>query len=918
MRLRRLQISKFGHFEERSVDLGPGFTVVFGPNEAGKSTLLDAVAGFLWGIPQRNPRTRTYAARTALLTGSVEHGGVTVEHRRRLNTLTCDGQEIPAPWGPSGPDAAESWRTSFGLDHRRLREGGSKVVAGGGDLADLISLAETGESISTLIGTLTKRAEELFKDRKNASCEIRTVLAAIEAAEGDLEAKQASAGEVARLRGLIAAHQTRLAGLDARRTDLRRHEGGLEELQRCFRPGADLAAAERDAAALRAAGGFLDPADAEALAAAIADAAAQAETIAELAEATAQAEIRRRGLRLNPAILQADDAIADLQRQVDARREDRSAIDDQDSSERVRAALADLLTRLGRPDASDPADVLIGDAVRQQLGRLARAVVDAAARAERVRERVRALADQASTADEQDLGEGAQAVAHARDRRQSVWSRIRAPWISGDFPPTAERKAIADEFELAVRAADAIVEEQTEAVQRLGEARGTRLERERLLERDRHELAGLEQACSDAEHQWRTLAELHRLPAGIDAAAWEVHDALLGQVADRLQELRDLDRDRAAARARWDAFAAAASALAPLVEGAHSDPLLLTDSLDRARLAAIEARTTDRELADRIAEVNAGLDAARRRLADAEDRIARLTDGLGGEPSEVVERSRRLRAADASLEHATTLLRAAKRPESDLDELRRRIAVADPIELAAQADRVRADLSDVEAEYQELHQELGGHRSTLRQLEARESTAELLSDLHAHGGRLRGLLDEYQGLRVQIAILAEYKQRLEDAGDSPLLAQAGEYLAALTAGRYGGFHVAQDEAGRRIEIGYHDPGRPGAPEHLKVGELSEGTADQVFLALRLAGIGARQAQREAAGLGQVPVVLDDVLITSDDERTRAALVLLGRLGERMQVILMTHHQRVLDAAEGLDGVAVCTLAEVGQTVAPRG
>lgn len=48
MRLRRLDLTRFGHFTDRSIDLGPAetdksdFHIVYGPNEAGKTTLMEA------------------------------------------------------------------------------------------------------------------------------------------------------------------------------------------------------------------------------------------------------------------------------------------------------------------------------------------------------------------------------------------------------------------------------------------------------------------------------------------------------------------------------------------------------------------------------------------------------------------------------------------------------------------------------------------------------------------------------------------------------------------------------------------------------------------------------------------------------------------------------------------------------------
>ena len=46
----------------------------------------------------------------------------------------------------------------------------------------------------------------------------------------------------------------------------------------------------------------------------------------------------------------------------------------------------------------------------------------------------------------------------------------------------------------------------------------------------------------------------------------------------------------------------------------------------------------------------------------------------------------------------------------------------------------------------------------------------------------------------------------------------------------------------------------------------------------------------------MPLILDDVLITSDDERAANILRALARFGERGQVLLFTHHGHLIDVA----------------------
>jgi thiol-disulfide isomerase/thioredoxin len=75
-------------------------------------------------------------------------------------------------------------------------------------------------------------------------------------------------------------------------------------------------------------------------------------------------------------------------------------------------------------------------------------------------------------------------------------------------------------------------------------------------------------------------------------------------------------------------------------------------------------------------------------------------------------------------------------------------------------------------------------------------------------------------------------------------------------------------------------------------ELSDGTRDQLYLALRVASL-----ERLAASGTRAPVVIDDALVHFDDERARAALVVLAELAKRLTVVFFTHHHRVVELAE---------------------
>lgn len=73
--------------------------------------------------------------------------------------------------------------------------------------------------------------------------------------------------------------------------------------------------------------------------------------------------------------------------------------------------------------------------------------------------------------------------------------------------------------------------------------------------------------------------------------------------------------------------------------------------------------------------------------------------------------------------------------------------------------------------------------------------------------------------------------------------------------------------------------------------MSEGTCDQVYLALRLASLSLYLDREEP-----LPFIVDDILVNFDDQRSLATLRVLVEFSKRTQVIMFTHHQHIVELA----------------------
>ncbi len=110
----------------------------------------------------------------------------------------------------------------------------------------------------------------------------------------------------------------------------------------------------------------------------------------------------------------------------------------------------------------------------------------------------------------------------------------------------------------------------------------------------------------------------------------------------------------------------------------------------------------------------------------------------------------------------------------------------------------------------------------------------------------------------------------------------------------------------RLEVEAVDEGvflRNTLGERVTADHWSSGVADQVYLALRLS-----LAKCFATRVDSLPIILDDVLLRFDEQRQKEALALLADIGQEEQIFLFTCQAQVARLAETVDGVHVHELA----------
>ena len=220
------------------------------------------------------------------------------------------------------------------------------------------------------------------------------------------------------------------------------------------------------------------------------------------------------------------------------------------------------------------------------------------------------------------------------------------------------------------------------------------------------------------------------------------------------------------------------------------------------------------------------------------------------------------------------------------------------------------EIARLEAERTEVLKTIGSEQAVLQQMDGSGRAAEAQEQAEELLARIRSDAEQYVRLRLASTVLSRVIERFRDENKGPVLQRASELFRELTLGSFAGLRADYNEKGEAVLVGV----RAGGQTAVGVEGMSDGTCDQLYLALRLASLETYFVDQRP-----LPFIVDDILIMFDDDRAIAALKALVRLSQKTQVIFFTHHEHLVHIArENLDPDALFThTLDHRSTVAPR-
>lgn len=140
-------------------------------------------------------------------------------------------------------------------------------------------------------------------------------------------------------------------------------------------------------------------------------------------------------------------------------------------------------------------------------------------------------------------------------------------------------------------------------------------------------------------------------------------------------------------------------------------------------------------------------------------------------------------------------------------------------------------------------------------------------------------------------LLKKAVEKYRQDNEYQIITRASEIFKEITGGSFKGIQIQYDEQDNPYIAGIRNDEEETT---VSLEGMSKGTIDQLYLTLRIAGI-----EKYIKNSEPIPLIFDDIVINFDDQRSKKTLEILWNLSKDVQVIYLTHHNRVVEIAQEL-------------------
>lgn len=257
---------------------------------------------------------------------------------------------------------------------------------------------------------------------------------------------------------------------------------------------------------------------------------------------------------------------------------------------------------------------------------------------------------------------------------------------------------------------------------------------------------------------------------------------------------------------------------------------------------------------------------------------------------EIEQRSTQCREIDQAIAEKASELRGLAQGV-DLETFIADAQQEDPDRLTPRIEQMNEQLNQIERERTERSKTIWEREHRFQQIDGNDHAAIANENAEEVIARMQTHVNQYVRTKLGSVMLRTAVARYRQRNQGPVLTRASELFSRFTLNRFSGLDTDSNDENENVIVGVR--GDDSADRKLvTVDQMSEGTCDQLFLALRMASLEWHLASNQP-----VPFIVDDILLKFDDQRSAATLRCLGELSSKTQVIMFTHHRHLIDVAK---------------------
>jgi uncharacterized protein YhaN len=421
----------------------------------------------------------------------------------------------------------------------------------------------------------------------------------------------------------------------------------------------------------------------------------------------------------------------------------------------------------------------------------------------------------------------------------------------------------------------------------------------------------LQQAAEDAiaalklwNQNWSNALVKAGLSDDSDIGSVEGALALIEQIESKLKDLRLHQQRIDVMTAELAQFAGDADRLAQLLapelktQPANQIAQTLAKRLTQAHTAATEAARLTEALRVAKAQMESAKESIQTANASLKPMLERVGVSSNALLAEAIGRSDQYRRLKMQVDEGGAHLIN----EGDglaRAQLEAEIAAVEPVQLVAELAQLNDALNDTVQRQTAFSAEHANALRALSEIGGSDAEAQAEAQRQEALAKMSEVAERYIKVFTAGRLLRWSIDRYREEKQGPLLARASLLFSGLTLGSFQRLSVDFDKNPPVLE------GQRADSKLVGIAGLSDGTRDQLYLALRLASLELHLEQAMP-----LPFIADDLFINYDDARAKAGLKALAGLSEQTQVIFLSHHDHLIPVVQEVFGTQV-NIVEMG-------